>query len=233
MIEQAKKDAAKLGFADKTSFTAVPAEDCAAALTEAKLEQADLITVGTAVHWFDMPAFYAAAAKALRPGGTLAMWTSSSMYCHPSTPHPEKIQALLSDLEDKMLRPYMEKGNLMARNAYQDLEMPWTSEGTAPLFDQKSFERREWDRDGVPSSPPLADGSPGPFLFGNEFSPEQAERMLSSASPVVRWREANPDKAGTEEDVLKVMIRQLQGVLGKDSKTIFAPGWALLLMRRA
>jgi SAM-dependent methyltransferase len=34
----------------------------------------DLIAVGQALHWFDFSAFYAEAARVLRPGGVLAAW---------------------------------------------------------------------------------------------------------------------------------------------------------------
>lgn len=35
----------------------------------------DLITVGTAVHWFDFDRFYAEVRRVARPGGILAVWT--------------------------------------------------------------------------------------------------------------------------------------------------------------
>lgn len=43
----------------------------------------DLVTVATAVHWFDIPRFYAEAARALRPGGLLAMWAYASHEISP------------------------------------------------------------------------------------------------------------------------------------------------------
>lgn len=36
--------------------------------------EADLITVAQALHWFDLPTFYAEAHRSLRAGGTLASW---------------------------------------------------------------------------------------------------------------------------------------------------------------
>jgi SAM-dependent methyltransferase len=36
--------------------------------------EADLVTVAQAVHWLDLPRFYAEARRVLRPGGTLALW---------------------------------------------------------------------------------------------------------------------------------------------------------------
>lgn len=35
----------------------------------------DLVAVATALHWFDLPAFYKEAARVLKPRGTLAIWT--------------------------------------------------------------------------------------------------------------------------------------------------------------
>ena len=29
------------------------------------------------IHWFDLPAFYLAAAKVLKPGGTIAAWVTA------------------------------------------------------------------------------------------------------------------------------------------------------------
>jgi trans-aconitate 3-methyltransferase len=43
-----------------------------------------MLTVGAAVsqaHWFDMSKFWAAAAKVLRPGGSVVLWTHASLYC--------------------------------------------------------------------------------------------------------------------------------------------------------
>ena len=37
-------------------------------------ESVDLVTVAQALHWFDVPAFYAEAARVVRPGALLAVW---------------------------------------------------------------------------------------------------------------------------------------------------------------
>jgi len=42
--------------------------------TDIESESLDLITVGQALHWFDIDAFYAEARRTLRPGGALAVW---------------------------------------------------------------------------------------------------------------------------------------------------------------
>lgn len=233
MIEQAKKDAISKGVSDKANFFVASGEECASALSQANSEQADIITVAMAAHWLDLPAFYASAAQALRPHGTLAIWTCSSWRCHRSIPNYEAIQAAFSDLEDNMLGPYMTPGNRLSRDAYDKLPLPWTIADKQIAFDKSSFQRSDWDRGGVPSSPPLPDGTPGPFLFGRSASLKEWEAAFSSASAVIRWREANPESAGTAADPLKITAKRLQEAMGDNEKLVMAPSCSLLLMRKS
>ena len=230
MIEQAKKDSEKLGFTTQTRFAVAGGENCADAFPG---EPADVMTVAMAAHWFDMAEFYASAARALKPGGTLAMWTCSSTYCHPSIPNYQAIQTILHDLEDGMLAPYTTPGNILSRNAYEGLRMPWDHAQTKELFDQASFVRVDWDRDGVPTAPPLEDGSPGPFLFGAEETITQFTTAVSSASMVIRWRAASPDKAHTDADPVNITARRLREATGGEEALVMAPSLTLLLLRRA
>ena len=43
---------------------------------------------------------------------------------------------------------------------------------------------------------------------------EQLERAIKSASPYVRWREANPELAGGEEDLARVHVQRMREVMG-------------------
>ncbi|KXL42980.1 hypothetical protein M433DRAFT_140010 [Acidomyces richmondensis BFW] len=233
MIEQAKKDAIKLGVAERTFFSVGDGEACTDALSSAGVMHVDAVTVAMAAHWFDLPLFYASAAKALRPGGTLALWTCSSFYCHPSVPHHQDIQAALSNLEDNLLEPYMTAGNHLSRGAYERLTLPWNIFDNSPPFCKDSFQRADWDRHGLPSSPPLPDGTPGPFLFGEHESVDQLEAGLNSASAVIRWREANPGKVHTAEDVVKLTMNRIRDIVGGENPTLnVGPSCSLLLMRR-
>lgn len=238
MIEQAKKDAVRLGVSDRASFVVTPAESCAEALSMSNRPpaSADAITVATAAHWFDMPAFYASAAQALRPGGTLAMWTVTSFYCHPSVPNYEAIQRILSELEDEKLGPYMQPSSVLTRGAYEQLPLPWSGADDEPahsLFDKDSFKRCDWDRDGVPSAPPLADGTPGPFLMGKGLTIERGLAGLGSSSSVIRWRQAHPEKAGTDEDPVIHAFKLTRDVMGEGIKElVVSPSLSLLLMRK-
>lgn len=60
------------------------------------------------------------------------------------------------------------------------------------------------------------------------------EKMLGTASPVVRWREANPEKVGTEDDVVRRQRRTVERLLqeaGVDKgKEMVRPGTAGVLL---
>ncbi|KAI6978426.1 UNC-50 family protein [Hortaea werneckii] len=249
MIEHAKQEALSRHVAHRTTFLPVEAEHCGdpALLHRAGFEPntIDLVTVATAAHWFRFPAFYLSAAQALRPGGTLAIWTTSSYFCHPSVPRHREIQSLLHTLEDEMLGPYMTPGNRLARQCYDHLPLPWTplppsaaTDGgvaenpSAAFFDETAFERKHWDRDGGPSAPPLSDGSPAPYLLGREVDLHVDVKGFSSSGPVIRWREANPEKANTDQDPIRVIAQRLKQVVGEQTDLVLAPSCTLLLFRR-
>ena len=232
MIEQAKKDASRRDISEKTRFVVCAGEDCVKALPEGEQGTFDVVTVAMAAHWMDMPGFYASAAKALRPGGTLAIWTCSSIFCHPSTPNAVAVQEALSDLEDGLLHDYHTPSNHLSRNAYMELPLPWTMDDPNPGFSESSFIRRDWDRGGVPSAPPLADGSPGPFLTQKEASLEEFEMAVGSGSSVIRWRKANPEKAYTEEDIVQLTIRRVHERSGGRESFFLSASFSLLLMRK-
>jgi trans-aconitate 3-methyltransferase len=178
------------------------------------------------------PVQYTSAAKCLRPGGTLAIWTCSSLFCHPGEPNAAEVQAAFSHLEDDILGPYMEPGNKMARQGYETLTLPWTVDATRGLFDEAAFFRKDWDRNGKPSAPPLEDGTPGPFAFATEVSLEQVEKALGSASAIVRWREAHPDEANTPEDPVHLTLAKVRTLVKGKETMVIAPSCSMLLMRK-
>ncbi|KAF2152201.1 S-adenosyl-L-methionine-dependent methyltransferase [Myriangium duriaei CBS 260.36] len=233
MIEQAKKDAQSRNLSDRTGFLVCSAEDCSSHLSPNEVGNVDLITVAMAVHWFQLPEFYAQAAKALKPGGTLAIWTCSSFYCHPAEPKCKEIQDVLSDLEDKVLDPYMTPGNRLSRRRYIDMTLPWHVDATKTLFDESAFQRKDWDVDGIPSGPSLPDGTPGPFARMDETNIDDWEASIGAAGPVVRWRKANPEKVGTEEDIIRIIVKRLRTVMGERKTFMAGSSTSLLLLRRS
>ena len=78
----------------------------------------DLITVATAIHWFDLPAFYREVARVLRPGGVLAAWTYHVCYLDP--PFEELFARFYRDV----LAPYFAPGARLVDDRYAGIVLP-------------------------------------------------------------------------------------------------------------
>ena len=232
MVEQAKKGAIKRGVETRTMFVECAGEKCENAVSSDEKGRVDVITIAMAAHWLDMETFYQAAAKTMRPGGTLALWTCSSLYVHPSTPNAKAVQEAFDDLENNMLLPYHTPSNLLSRSAYDSLPLPWSFESTSQSFDKTSFSRVEWDRGGIPSAPPAADGSPGPFLAHRETKISDLEKALATSSSVIRYRDDYPAKALTEEDPVILTMHRVKELLGGKETVVVSPSTHVLLMRK-
>jgi len=63
---------------ERISYRVEPSEK-----TTIRSNSVDLITVGTAVHWFDFEPFYAEVRRVGKPGGILAVWTYSFPIIEP------------------------------------------------------------------------------------------------------------------------------------------------------
>ncbi len=169
----------------------------------------DLITVATAAHWFDMSKFWPRAARVLKPGGTVAIWGTGSFKMNPSMPNAASIQAALDAIEENDLVPFFEPGNFLTRTLYRELLLPWTIPSPVVDFDAGSFIRKEWGT-GAEGA-----GDTEEFFVGGalSFGMDALEMAGGTTSPVQRWRDANKEKVGTEEDVVRRMRRAVESGL--------------------
>ncbi|CAD6572751.1 MAG: hypothetical protein ASARMPREDX12_005429 [Alectoria sarmentosa] len=168
----------------------------------------DLLTSGTAAHWFDMPRFWSSAAACLKPGATVALWTKSFSYCHPATPNAAKVQEAIIRLNRENIAPYELPGNRLSRDSYDHLLLPWNCNPPVDGFLESEFTRLEWDRDGKLSDPDH-------FFLGDQVvTIDMMQKRLSTASMVTRWRESHPQQAGTEQDIVVKMAREMREVVG-------------------
>ncbi|KAJ5906839.1 uncharacterized protein N7473_003755 [Penicillium subrubescens] len=161
----------------------------------------DLITAGNAAHWFDMPQFWSTAARVLKPGGSVILWTSGRTGIHPSVPNSAAMQAEMDRIEEEYLVPFFVPGNWLTRNRYSDLPLPWTLETPIAGFDEATSSRKDW-------------GMETDFYSINpEVNLDFFEKIIATGSPVTRWRQAHPETIGTERDVLKIYRRAIERLL--------------------
>jgi SAM-dependent methyltransferase len=196
-------------------------------------ESVDLITCAMSAHWFSpISSFYAAAARLLRPGGTLAMWTASSWYCHPErTPNAEAVQEILFDLERRVLRPFEVQGNRLSAEGYVGLPLPWEGDGEAEgegEFDEATFVRREWNKGG------RVEAGEGFLALEPTMSLEEWARGCATASMVVRWRAAHKEQLerGEVDDCVDVTVRRLRDALGGQNWMEGGPSVVLLMIKK-
>lgn len=160
----------------------------------------DLIIAANAAHWFDMSGFWPSAARVLKPGGSVALWTTGSVSVHPSVPNAAAIQAAMEQ-NMEIIRPYLTPGNLLTRDRYVGLPLPWTLLQPVPEFDEKTFFRKDWEPD-------------EPFVAGEqEGNLDMFELAMGTGSAITRWRQAHPDDVGTERDVVRILRREIEKLL--------------------
>jgi trans-aconitate 3-methyltransferase len=193
-----------------------------------QVSSVDLITVANAAHWFDMSGFWPSAARVLKPGGSVAIWTSGQIRIHPSMPNAAAIQAAIDQNEERNMLPYYEPGNLIVRSRYERLALPWTLARPVPEFEKSTFFRKNWE-------------------FGEKFfiGPQEAdldtfEKVLWTGSAQTRWRQAHPDDVGTERDVVKILRKEIERLLheagverGKEMMKGYVQGTVLMVKKKA
>ncbi|SPO06529.1 uncharacterized protein DNG_09219 [Cephalotrichum gorgonifer] len=169
----------------------------------------DLLTAATAAHWFDMQRFWASAARVLKPGGTVALWARTALSIDPAkTPNGTKIKAVLDEVY-RELEPFNRLGSILTRDLYIDLPLPWTLESPVEGFDKPSLVRKEWNRNRE-----YKEGE-GNLGLGAEVTAEGLEELMGTNSSVTRWREAHPDKVGTDDDLLRAMRTRVEDLLAE------------------
>ncbi len=131
----------------------------------------------------------------------------------------------MSRLLQENLVPYELPGNRLSRHSYDHLLLPWNCSPPVDGFLESGFTRLEWDRDGKLSNPDH-------FFLGDEVvTIEKLQKRLSTSSMVTRWREAHPQLAGTEEDVVVTMARDMRETVGGE-ELVIGRSCVLLLFKK-
>lgn len=82
-------------------------------------ESFDLITVATAVHWFEQDRFHREVGRVLKSGGVLAVWTYGLFEIE------SQIDEVVLHEFMKPIDPFWAEGNRMVMNGYRDLTLPF------------------------------------------------------------------------------------------------------------
>jgi ubiquinone/menaquinone biosynthesis C-methylase UbiE len=81
---------------------------------------ADLVTVAQALHWLDIEAFYAEAARVLVPGGVLAVWTYGTQYLDEPP-----LDRVLQRFYTEIVGPHWSPERRHVESGYRTLSFPF------------------------------------------------------------------------------------------------------------
>ncbi|MFT5605309.1 MAG: SAM-dependent methyltransferase [Paracoccaceae bacterium] len=96
----------------------------------------DLILVAQALHWFNLPAFFAACDALLKPRGVLAVLTYNLLSVS------SEVDAIVKHLYFDVLGQHWDAERKLVESAYADIEFPFVAEGFAD-----SEMQCQWNRD--------------------------------------------------------------------------------------
>lgn len=113
----------------QVEYAVAPAERC-----PLPAASASLVTVAQALHWFDLPRFYAEVARVCKPGGVLAVW---SYDLHSVS---AAVDPVLDRLQREFVGPYWPPERALVDAGYRTIPFPF-AELPAPAFELTA----EWD----------------------------------------------------------------------------------------
>lgn len=133
-------------------------------------------------------------------------------HANTGTPNADnaKVQEIMDHFTNVVIGPYVTPESKLANSGYRGLNLPWDQAETASLFDKNTLLEKRWfSTDSAAREMGLFSG-----IAQDQWPLKAVKAMLGTMSPVIRWREAHPDLAGTDQDCVDVVVRQLCEAIG-------------------
>lgn len=96
----------------------------------------DLVTIAQAMHWFDLPKFYAEARRVLKPQGIIAAWGYNRLLVG----QPE-VQRIVDVFYEQTIGSYWPPERVHVESAYRDLDFPFPRIAAPPFSLRKDWTR--------------------------------------------------------------------------------------------
>ena len=100
---------------------------CSAEQTPFEDQSFNLITVGQALHWFDLDAFYAEAKRTLKEDGLLAVWGYANLSIS------DEIDKHFLHFYNNVVGPYWDEARRLVEDEYRNIHFPF-KEISTPNF---------------------------------------------------------------------------------------------------
>jgi SAM-dependent methyltransferase len=191
------------------------------------VKQVDMVVSGQAAHWFDFAKVWPQLSKAIRPGGTLAVWCYKD---HVFVDYPKASKVFLEWIygpSRDRLGPYWEPGRQLVRDNYAAIKPP------TDIFEDQ--ERVVYE----PGTAGPGSGT-GDVLMQKKMTIRDSMEYMRTWSSVHAWQEANgKPKArkdgGHEGDIVDRMydaMRAAEGWDNDDLEVVIEWGSCVILARR-
>jgi len=95
----------------------------------------DLVTVAQALHWFDLPAFYAEVQRVLKPDGLIAVWAYAVLEIDEPAVH-----AIVDHYYDVTLEPYWMPQRRWVEEGYRELAFPFTVRASPAFYIEQEMD---------------------------------------------------------------------------------------------
>lgn len=139
----------------------------------------DLVTVGQALHWFDLPAFYREVNRVLKPGSVIAAWMYELFRVSPEIASSE-IDDLVNHFYAEVVGPYWPPERRHIEAGYADRPFPF-ARLDAPEFEMEA----NWSVDNA-------------LGYLNTWSAVQRYRRARGENPLERIQNELEERWGTE-----------------------------------